>query len=248
MRDARVHVPDITTRDGLLDFIMVGNLLEFSTVFDHYHHVGIKIAPEWVEERNVARWRYRLFQSWFNRRFILDMKDVGVNPCYLFNKSLIGFADALCSYLKRWERKVKLGISVKGIISMVTTHIGTEWQDLLSGFEKLRSQDPSKGRSLTWDGPNFLVLARDDSQVWKELQDFPDDPVYGDSDELEVEDIGSDMVEDQSDSDDHGRDVQVHVRDKRPTHGAINCIETCWKTHNETDDAGPVPMKRLKSK
>jgi hypothetical protein len=173
---------------------MVGNTLEFGQAFDR-NIPGQKAPQPIVEERNVAMWRYRLFQSWFNRRYILIIGSQGVNPCYLFNRSLIGFAAAACLYVKRWENNAHLGVSPK-VVEIIVSHIRSEWQDLLRPFQKL-CQDQQRAHTFSWTGPDFRILPRDESQVWKELQDWPTDPVYGDIiEEDEDEDVSGDDTSD----------------------------------------------------
>jgi len=47
--DTLAHIPDVTTQDGLLDIIMVGNMLEFATALG-LKHSGKKSHPEVLEE------------------------------------------------------------------------------------------------------------------------------------------------------------------------------------------------------
>jgi hypothetical protein len=172
--EALAHIPDITTKQGLLDLIMVGNMLEFGHAFDR-NIPGKKAPPAIVEERNVAMWRYRIFQSWFNKHYILDISGQGVNPCYIFSQSLISFAAAMCAYVKRWEMKTNLGVSPM-VVTLVYSHIRSEWQDLLLPFERLCR---NKGRAHKFVWPHdFRILRRDESQVWTELLDCLEDPIY----------------------------------------------------------------------
>jgi hypothetical protein len=204
-----VHIPDITTQEGLLDVIMVGNMLEFASAFS-FKYFGSKPPADVIEERNVAMWRYRLFQGWFNRRYILDIGGAGLNPCYLFNRSLLQFGAAICCYMRRWEKKVFLGITAKQVTGIVLDHIRNEWQDLLVAFEKTLKDDSTKSNWFTWKGPTFRIFRRDESQVWTEMLDWPEDPVYtaisGTEDD---EDVGR-LRDDHSDPETHS------TRSKRP--------------------------------
>ena len=204
--DTLAHIPDVTTQDGLLDIIMVGNMLEFATALG-LKHSGKKSHPEVLEERNAAMWQYRIFQSWFNHRYVLEIGDQGVNPCYLFNRSLIQFGAALCFYMKRWEEKAPLTITTKQVTAAVLDHIRKEWQDLLHAFEQLLNDDPSKCHWFIWNGPKFHIFPCDESQVWTELQDLLNDPVY-------VQTSGEEQDEDASGAGDD--ESEPDVRPKRP--------------------------------
>ena len=194
--EALAHIPDVTTRHGLLDIIMVGNMLEFATALGLKSH-GRKPPPEVLEEQNVAMWRYRIFQSWFIDRYILEIGGQGVNPSYLFYKLLIQFGTALCSYMKRWEKKAPLTITAQQVIAAVLDHLRKDWQDLLDAFQKLLHDDPSAGHWFSWNGPDFHVFCRDNTQVWTELEDLPDDPIYEQvsDEEQEDSDVGDDRSE-----------------------------------------------------
>jgi hypothetical protein len=174
------HIPNVMTQQGLLDLIMVGSMLEFAMVFSH-KFLGPKPPPEVVEEMNVAMWRYRIFRAWFTKQYILEVGGQGLNPSYVFNKCLIQFGGALCSYMKRWEAKVALGISARQVKKIVLNHFRKEWQDLLSSFEQLLKEDPSKCHWFTWQGPPFRILPRDETQVWTEMEDWAEDPIYTDT-------------------------------------------------------------------
>ena len=155
----------------------------------------MRLPPKIVEERNVAVWRYRLFKRWFHRQYILSLQDKGLNPYYLFNKTLIDFATALCHYANRWEKNNVLDISAKNITKLILNHMRKEWQDLLGAFEKSLAQDPSTCCWFGWRGGKFYILPRDDQQVWYEALDWDANPVYTMMDD-EEEDGSSNGEED----------------------------------------------------
>src|ERR1700738_742657 len=163
---------------------MVGNLLEFGFVFDHAQF-GTRVPPNVVEEQNVAVWRYRLFKRWFNHQYILSMEDKGLNPFYVFNRSLIDFGVALCSYANRWQKSHVLSIPSKNMTKLILGHIHKDWQDLLGSFEKALNEDPSACHWFSWRGGRFYILPRDERQVWGELFDWEANPIYTNIDQEE---------------------------------------------------------------
>jgi hypothetical protein len=172
------HIPVISTQEGLLDVVAVGSLLEFSTVFDH-HYLGKKAFQEATEERNVAIWRYRLFQSWFNREFVLDINGENVNPCYIFNICLVQFGVALHSYAKRWKGSPHLSSASKELADIILAHIRSELPDLLGTFERSLEDNPSECHWFVWRGPGFQVIPRAELKGLAETNDWREDPVYG---------------------------------------------------------------------
>jgi hypothetical protein len=150
---------------------MVGNLLEFSSIF-----LKGKPSKEEVEEQRVAMWRYRLFQGWFGREFIIQIQGQSpLSPGYLFSKLLIQFGAAICSYAKRWQKQLGAGMASK-VTGAVIAHIRNDWQDLRPAFDKLLKKDSSECHWFDWRGPEFQVLSR--GQLQKVNYDLPDDPIY----------------------------------------------------------------------
>jgi hypothetical protein len=92
-------MPNISSPEGLLDVIMVGNTLEFAFALNR-HYTAKQTPPDVAEEQHVAMYRYRLFQSWYNRNYILNVEGQYLSPSYVFNRSLITFGAALCSYFR----------------------------------------------------------------------------------------------------------------------------------------------------
>jgi hypothetical protein len=187
-------------------------MLLFVNIFDRN---GKRVSREITEERNVAIWRYKLFQSWFSRHYILQVGEYGLNPCYLFHKSLIQFGASICSYAKRWQsvRHVKIGISASEVVALVLAHIRLEWQDLLGAFEHLLKEDESKCQWFSWTGPSFKILQRDELQAWTELVDIAEDPVY----RTRVDD--GDEIDDLEDEEDESIKGIALKRPLTPTEG-----------------------------
>src|ERR1700722_9081646 len=125
-------------------------------------------------------WCYQLFRSWFNWHYILKIRGKGLNPSYIFNRSIIRFGTAICSYMKRWEKKVSIGLTLKQVMVIILDHICHKWQDLLGAFEQLLRVDASEVHWFLWNGPQFHILSQPQGQAWTELQDLPEDPVYED--------------------------------------------------------------------
>jgi len=171
--ETSVHIPDITTKDGLLDVIMVGNILEFSDALDT-DCFGKNVPDDIMEERSAARSRYRQFQCWFIRWYILDIEGEAVNPCYVFQLSLIDFGVALCSYGERW----KMEVPSKQLRRAVLSFFRTNFQDLLGALEERLGKDIAHCHWLSWTGPHFGIYRRDDRQAWKESEDWAINPIY----------------------------------------------------------------------
>jgi hypothetical protein len=186
----QAHIPDVTTPEGLLDIVSVGNILEFSAVFEPASRRGLK---EVVEERNLAMWRYRLFQRWFNSRYIIEIDGENVNPSYIFHRSLVDFGVALYFYAKRWESHAEIGLTPVKLRELIVNHIRMDWQYLSTIFLDLLSQDLSNSHSLRWRGPNFTIVPRPQHGV-DEMREWSGHPIYREdltSDEEDFEDSSS---------------------------------------------------------
>ena len=170
------HIPDVTTKKGLLDVIMVGNILEFSAALDR-DYIGKKAPQDITEEWFAAMAKYRSFMNWYCSKFIIDFGREATNPCYIFHKSLIDFGWGLCSYVKRWENAVKSGVTSAQLEKTVLNHFRMDWQHLLGEFEHCLEQDDAQCRFFSWTGPDFRIYSRG-NQVWEEVEDLSSAPVY----------------------------------------------------------------------
>ena len=93
--------------------------------------------------------------------------------------------------MKRWEKKVSIGLTSKQVTAIILNHIRHERQDLLGAFERLLRVDASEAHWFSWNGPQFHILSRPQDQAWTELQDLPEDPVYEDLSDGEDDDEGA---------------------------------------------------------
>jgi hypothetical protein len=202
------HIPDITTSTGLLDIVMVGNVLEFADALSRPYYAG-KVPKEVTEEENVARWRYRQFIKWFSSRFVLVFDGKFVNPWYLVRMSLAQFSATLCAYMETWETKEAnaKGCTPKRFRLAVFNHLRRQWLELVPKFDQLTKGKKSSA-SFAWGGPSFEVLRREQmpqGQISSELRDLESFKVFvGDVDEDQVNagnESESDLTE-QPDSED----------------------------------------------
>ena len=169
----KAHIPDISTQDGLLDIIMLGNMLEFSKVF-----AGKSRAASEAEEQDVARFRYRRFMAWFADHHLVVLESQMVNPWYLFYRSLIEFGSSLCEYKSVWPESNPGGLSASLLERYVTEHISDQWPSLLPRFQQLRE---SPTRLFAWSGPAFTIYHRDRLPAHfaaTESMDVPECPVF----------------------------------------------------------------------
>jgi hypothetical protein len=64
-----LHVIDVTTTQGLLDIIALGNVIEFTPALDlrTYEHIVLDEEEQLEIEASMAR--YRLFIRWYCKKF-----------------------------------------------------------------------------------------------------------------------------------------------------------------------------------
>jgi hypothetical protein len=218
--DFLAHIPDITTSTGLLDIVMVGNVLEFSDALSRPYYAG-KVSKEVVEEENVARWRYRQLIKWFSSRYVLVFDGKFVNPWYLVHMSLAQFSATLIAYMETWEMKAAeaKGCTPKRFRLAVFNHLRRQWLELVPKFDQLSKGKASQ--SLAWDGPKFEVLHREEmpqDQISSELRDLESFKVFvGDVDEEEIDaanESESDLTELEGESDDENDSEKESAKER----------------------------------
>jgi hypothetical protein len=167
------HIPDISTQEGLLDVIMLGNLLEFSKAF-----AGKSKANSESEEQDVARFRYRRFMAWFADHHLIATDSLLVNPFYIFYRSLIEFGSSLSAYKSVWSESNPRGQSAALFQRHILEHVENQWPRLVPRFQQLLD---SPTRLFTWSGPTFTIWRRDrlpPNFAALESMDLPHSPVF----------------------------------------------------------------------
>ena len=82
------------------------------------------------------------------------------------------------------------------IAAAVVAHVQTDWQDMLAAFKKLLKTPQHLHLFFDWRGPDFKIVVRQSPQVWNELFDRLEDPIFRD-----ILDTGSDEEMDADESD-----------------------------------------------
>jgi hypothetical protein len=93
-----VHVPDISTADGLLDLISVGCLVELSQALDERTYTKGTIPEDDQDEIDAATTWYCLFIQWYAARFVIVTNNEWINPHYIFKRCLVDFAATMVCY------------------------------------------------------------------------------------------------------------------------------------------------------
>ncbi len=74
LQNVSVHVPDISTSDGILCVVAVGNILELSGVLDADLYWSDGISPLELAEQGYARDYYRTLTNFFTENFEIRSK------------------------------------------------------------------------------------------------------------------------------------------------------------------------------
>jgi hypothetical protein len=183
------HVPDITTNDGFLDVVALGNLLELGEFLDRRFHLG-KLSKKDAEEHRISRFNYHSFQKWFLKEYSLVCEQQVVSPSAVFQRSICEFAAALVLYKRRTTdtpradecSPKKFQQLVEGFFANIHPHLSSTLKRLLENEEG----------SLHWEGPTFAIRQRlEDLDAPVEAFTFSDWALAGD-DEDELSSDSSD--------------------------------------------------------
>lgn len=191
------HVPDMSTQEGILDIIALGNLLEFSVALSQQHYAGL-LGPEAIAEQNAARWRYRVLMNWFGSKYATLIGDEWIHPSYLVNRLLVEFAAALVVYKRAMVNgapEVKI-CDPSSFQDAIAAHLETDHPSLVPVWEELITQTEGL---FYWSGPAIKIRER--TAEFKlflrlspdgELSQLANRPIYvskGPPPEVEMEDI-----------------------------------------------------------
>lgn len=175
------HIPNILTSQGLIEVLLVGNLIEFGELLNpcYYHKTKPLLV---IQEQNRVRTKYRRFQSWFANSFVVLMDKFWVSSFYVFQRSLLDFASAVVGY--KWDRheiaKNSKCCNAKAFESSTRRHFEGDWPDLVMKLDELLKKPSNQ---FHWTGPEFQIRRRNEphSVILEEKIDFPPHPIYLDT-------------------------------------------------------------------
>ena len=151
------HVPDISTEQGLLDVIAVGNILELHKFMDRrYYNQHDSLSPSDLEEMTVARWYYRRLQKWFSATYFTSVGDEIVCSISIFQHSLVEFSAAVVNYKSECTHNMPMvtGCSTGKVLMKVFSDFSTsEYPELLECFKFL----VDKQEALHWTGDPIKI-------------------------------------------------------------------------------------------
>jgi hypothetical protein len=138
-----LHIIDVTTIDGLMDMIALGNIIEFAVALDmRTYNPTIVLDTVERHEQEAAMAHYRTLVRWFGRNYGLLIDDSWVNGTYIFKRRLISFAASVGAYFDHQhsitQRQDPLkGITLAKVKQLLRRNIELNWTDLLPGFDSL---------------------------------------------------------------------------------------------------------------
>jgi hypothetical protein len=191
------HLPDLSTLNGLMDFISIGNILECTVVLEPRSYLRRDISPLEREEMASARRWYRTIQMNFAAKYVISVDGKSILPFMVFQRSLVEFAAAIQVYKEDRENDPKFA-TVKSFEGCTAASVGTKlvmmfqtnYPELLPRFQQLVRERFS---FLYWTGPSLTIRPRTADDGEPTLLDFEDCPLYSwpNSDEDDDEDAVS---------------------------------------------------------
>lgn len=160
-RERSPHIVDITTMEGLLDFISVGCLLELSPALDDRHRADYLLTPQEKDEIEAVSTRFRLFIRWYSDKYCLLTGTEWINAQYLFRRRLVDFAATVHRYLHEHMEATRVAqLSFQGpnpvvFSKIIISHFSESWPELVLPFEEAIK---NAGPNLYYDGPAFTLM------------------------------------------------------------------------------------------
>jgi hypothetical protein len=156
-RDA--HIPDISTTDGLMDLMALGNILELAQVLELRAYSAKVINWQEQQEMAMARWRYRRLQKFFAAFFVVFTDDQQIHTMSVFRRSLLEFAVALIQYKRNTSETAPRvsGCTATTMQDKVVGYLTSNFRELLPAFRELLGRAVY---SFLWSGPTLTIKAR----------------------------------------------------------------------------------------
>jgi hypothetical protein len=167
-----LHIPDLSTSDGLMDFMAMCNFLECSLVLDRgsYGKAGL----HWQDKNELAMVRLRCRQ--LQTRFCITWKTlINRKPVHghaIFSRSLVEFAAAIVVYKREMEPRPtrdNAGCSAEVVEGKMTSLFEGNYPELLPCFHRLVREGVV---SLEWTGPPIKMSRRDAKSQSKTRETF----------------------------------------------------------------------------
>ena len=157
-----VHVIDISTVDGLLDLISVGNMIELSRALDDGNYTGEPMDADEEDEIDATITRYRMFMRWFARRFSVVFGKEWVNATYVFKKRLVDFAASVLLYVTEQQPHALRTfpdheLTAGAMRKHLTKHFSTHWREMLPYW---RLQQGKASIFLSGPFPTMQIVER----------------------------------------------------------------------------------------
>jgi hypothetical protein len=154
------HYINPENKDGLQDFIAVGNLLELCWIYDPlvYNNNG---SESEMAQRSATIVAYHEFQDIFSRSHSIVVDNSPVDPMKtLFEPSVLHMAVTICKY-KQLERKSNKAFTLQQLVESARTHFSRCRPTLLVRFNEELSkplEDLPYCKTFEWSGPPFSVV------------------------------------------------------------------------------------------
>jgi hypothetical protein len=161
-----VHVVDISTVDGLLDLISMGNMVELSRALDDGNYTGDPMDEEEEDEIDAAITRYRMFMRWYALKFSVVIGKEWVNAWYVFKKRLVDFAATVLLYVSEQEPlALKITgdheLTARAMRKHLTKHFSLSWRELMPYW---RSQQGKASIFLSDSFSDMRIVERTDQR------------------------------------------------------------------------------------
>lgn len=148
-------MPDLSTRNGLLDVIALGCIVEFTTAltrsrYDDAYDSSTDDECALRMEENRSRTYFRVLMKVFATKYHVFAGDTLVHASYIWQTILVRFASALVKHCQAKEKSVDLapGMTPAAVEQAVRLHLQEDHPHLIAPFDTALK---AGNVGLTWD-------------------------------------------------------------------------------------------------
>lgn len=167
--DRDAHVPNMRERDGLLDVIAVGCVLEFTTALSrnryeaNYDPSSDDACALRAEEHQGRTW-FRVLMKVFGRQYAVTRDDHTIlHISSVWQALLVRFAVAVVNYMREKEEVVKLveGMNATTVQDALRLHLSEDHPHLVQPFDIAVEDDDIT--LLTWEEETLAIIRKSGS-------------------------------------------------------------------------------------
>jgi hypothetical protein len=178
------HTPDVSTPEGLLNFTMLGCMMEFGRVLDRRTYTERGISKKETAEIIASRQWFRTTQPKIASTSVIFVGNRATNAASIFKRVLVELAASVITYKRELDAPNDALFTERALMDEMEKFFRANYKELLPCFLELVKNEH---KFLSWSGDAISITKRTSQDSWDEFFNFTDLKLY----EIPLESIPS---------------------------------------------------------